>query len=160
MGCSCIRDYGDFSVTLSVTLNTETESGFRFMGDHGILEIHGVENPDSLTVAYQDGLDHGPCTPAWPNPLRQEYDRKWRDEQDPRPGTQKVTEATNYFAPPDYDDTRDHLWNFFQSVKTQHPSIEDEVFGNNAAIAIHLANDSYFHQHSAVWDASAKRIKT
>src|SRR5579863_17017 len=155
-----VYDYGDFSVTLRVTLNTETESGFRFMGDHGILEIHGVENPESLSIASQDGLDHGPCTPAWPSPMRQEYGRKWHAEHDPWPGTQKAIQSTNYFAPPDYDDTRDHLWNFFQSVKTRRPSIEDEGFGNHAAIAIHMANESYFKERPAVWDASAKRIRT
>ncbi len=153
-----VYDYGDFSVTLRVTLNTETESGFRFMGDHGILEIHGVENPDSLSVSWQDGKDHGPCTPAWPSPMRQNYAAQWHSEHDPKPGTQKVIEAANYLAPDGYDDTRDHLWNFFQSVKTRRPSIEDEYFGNNAAIAIHMANYSYFQKSAAVWDASAKSI--
>jgi predicted dehydrogenase len=155
-----VYDYGDFSCTLRVTLNTETESGFRFMGDHGIMEIHGVENPDALTVALQDGLDRGPCTPAWPRAMRAEYGGKWRQEHEPKAGSRKVVETTNYAAPPEYDDTRDHLWNFFESVKTRHPSIEDEVFGNNAAIAIHMANESYYKQSAAVWDAKAKRIRT
>ena len=155
-----VYDYGDFSVTLRVTLNTETESGFRFMGDHGILEIHGVENPEGLSVSWQDGEDHDPCTPAWPSAMRQKYAANWRAANDPAPGTQKLIEAANYLAPPDYDDTRDHLWNFFQSVKTRHPSIEDENFGNNAAIAIHMANDSYFQKGPAVWDASTRSIRT
>lgn len=154
-----VYDYGDFSCTLRVTLNTQTENGFRFMGDHGILEVHGVENPGSLSVSLQDGLDHGPCTPAWPSASRGQYGSQWRQEHEPRPGTMKITEANNYFAPPGYDDTRDHLWNFFQSVKTRRASIEDEVFGNNAAIAIHMANESYYKQSAAVWDASANRIK-
>ncbi len=155
-----VYDYGDFSCTLRVTLNTETENGFRFMGERGILEIHGVENPGSLTYSMQDGLDHGPCTPAWPGVLRAEYGRKWRAEHEPKPATQKIAEGTNYSAPRGYDDTRDHLWNFFQSVKTRRPSIENEVFGNNAAIAIHMANYSYFNQSAAVWDASAQRIRS
>lgn len=155
-----VYDYGDYSVSLRVTLNTETESGFRFLGDHGILEVHGVENPEGLTITYQDGLDHSPCTPAWPNPMRQQYDRKWHEEHDPAPGTEKIMESTNYYAPPDYDDTRDHLWNFFQSVKNRQPSVEDEEFGNNAAIACHMANESYFHNRPAVWDAESKRIRT
>jgi predicted dehydrogenase len=155
-----VYDYGDFSCTLRVTLNTETENGFRFMGERGILEIHGVENPGSLTYSMQDGLDHGPCTPAWPGVLRAEYGRKWRAEHEPKPATQKIAEGTNYSAPRAYDDTRDHLWNFFQSVKTRRPSIENEVFGNNAAIAIHMANYSYFNQSAAVWDASAQRIRS
>jgi predicted dehydrogenase len=154
-----VYDYGRFSVTLRVTLDTETESGFRFMGDNGILEVHGVENPDSLSVTHQDGKDHGPCTPGWPSPMRQQYAAKWHAEHDPAPGSQKVLEAANYLAPDGYDDTRDHLWNFFQSVKTRRPSVEDEYFGNNAAIAIHMANYSYFHKSPAVWDANSREIK-
>ncbi|HEV3277541.1 MAG TPA: Gfo/Idh/MocA family oxidoreductase [Terriglobia bacterium] len=156
-----VYDYGDFSCTLRVTLNTETESGFRFMGDRGILEIHGVEDPEALSVTPQDGADHDACTPAWPmGAMRQEYVHAWRAEHGPRPGSQQVTEAVTYHAPPLYDDTRDHLFNFFQSVKTRRPSVEDEHFGNNAAIAIHMANESYYKGGAAVWDASARQIRT
>lgn len=156
-----VYDYGDFSCTLRVTLNTETENGFRFMGEHGILEIHGVENPTSLSLKQQDGLDHGPCTPAWPSPMRQEYAQKWeaehKAEADPSPRNE---EATTFKAPALYDDTRDHLANFFNSVRTRKPSVEDEHFGNNAAIAIHMANYSYFNQAPACWDAEAKQIRS
>ncbi len=153
-----VYDYPGFSLTLRVTLNTDTEAGFRFMGDHGILEVRGVENPDGLTISPQDGLDHGPCTPAWPNPLRQQYDHQWFAKHERRPGTAKALEVTNYNAPPDYDDTREHLWNFFQSVKTRQPSVEDAEFGNNAAIACHMANFSYFNKSTGVWNAEAKKI--
>jgi len=155
-----VYDYGDFSCTLRVTLNTQTENGFRFMGEHGILEIHGVENPHSLTVKAQDGLDHDACTPAWPQPMEQEYARKWKAEHpaqaDPPAGK---TEATSFQAPAFYDDTKEHLANFFHSVKTRTPSVEDEHFGNNAAVAIHMANYSYFQQTPALWDAEAKQVK-
>lgn len=155
-----VYDYGDFSCTLRVTLNTETDSGFRFMGDRGILEINGVENPESVSVSPQDGADHDACTPAWPmGDMRQQFVRAWRAEHGRRPGSQQVTEATTYYAPHGYDDTRDHLFNFFQSVKTRRPSVEDEHFGNNAAIAIHMANESYFKGAAAVWDASARTIR-
>ena len=30
---------------------------------------------------------------------------------------------------------------------TREHVVEDEVFGNNTAIACHMANHSYFHQH-------------
>jgi predicted dehydrogenase len=157
-----VYDYGDFSCTLRVTLNTETENGFRFMGEHGILEIHGVENPTSLTLRAQDGLDHSPCTPAWPSPMRQDYAQKWEAEHRAQadPSARKPDEITAFKAPALYDDTRDHLANFFQSVKTRKPSVEDEHFGNNAAIAIHMANYSYFNGTPACWDADGKQIRS
>jgi predicted dehydrogenase len=156
-----VYDYGDFSCTLRVTLNTETENGFRFMGEHGILEIHGVENPHSLSLKTQDGLDHDACTPAWPSPMAEEFAQKWqaehKEQADAAAG--KGDPATTFKAPSFYDDTREHLANFFHSVKTRTPSVEDEHFGNNAAIAIHMANYSYFNQTPAIWDAEAKQIK-
>jgi hypothetical protein len=39
-----------------------------------------------------------------------------------------------------------HLWNFFQAVKTRKPVTEDAVFGHHAALACHMANESYFRE--------------
>jgi hypothetical protein len=38
--------------------------------------------------------------------------------------------------------------------------VEDEVFGNHAAIACHMANHSYLHRGVATWDESTKSIKS
>jgi hypothetical protein len=63
-----------------------------------------------------------------------------------------------YSATPGYDDTADHLANFFSAVDTRQPVVEDEIFGNHAAIACHMANYSYFHRSAASWDAHTKTI--
>jgi hypothetical protein len=63
------------------------------------------------------------------------------------------------FRPPGYDDTADHIANFFRAIETREHVVEDEVFGNNAAIACHMANYSYFHHNVAMWDAATKTIK-
>jgi len=44
-------------------------------------------------------------------------------------------------------------------VETREHVVEDEVFGNNAAIACHMANHSYFKRTVATWDAAAQNIK-
>jgi len=134
----------------------------RSASEHGILEIHGVENPHSLSLKKQDGLDHDPCTPAWPKAMEQAYAQKWRAEHPAQadPAAEKPAAATSFKAPAFYDDTREHLANSFHSVKTRTPSVEDEHFGNNAAIAIHMANYSYFKQAPACWDAEAKQIRS
>jgi len=38
--------------------------------------------------------------------------------------------------------------------------VENEEFGNNAALGCHLANYSYFKNTPAVWDAGAKKIRS
>ena len=44
-------------------------------------------------------------------------------------------------------------------LKLQGPNAPPEIlFGNNAALACHMANYSYFNKTVAVWDAGAKKI--
>jgi predicted dehydrogenase len=70
-----------------------------------------------------------------------------------------LPEAETYTLPRGYDDTADHIANFFSSVVTRQPVVENEVFGNNAAIGCHMANHSYFHRSIAAWDPAEKKIK-
>jgi predicted dehydrogenase len=150
-----VYDYPKFRAALRVTLNSETEEVTRFMGDRGILEIRD----DALNVYPQDGKDHGPCTPGWSRKLRADFAETWHREHDMLPGTAATEESTRYYAPAAYSEGREHLWNFFQSVRTRQPSVEDASFGNNTAIACHMANFSYFQKSLAVWDAGTKAIK-
>ncbi len=53
-----------------------------------------------------------------------------------------------------------HLWNFFQAVKTRKPVTEDAVFGHHAALACHMANESYFRKGAVSWDEQSKTIKS
>ena len=55
----------------------------------------------------------------------------------------------------------DHLANFFQAVRTRKPVVENEVFGNYAALTgCHMSNYSYFNKTVAVWNAGSKTIKS
>jgi hypothetical protein len=58
------------------------------------------------------------------------------------------------------DDVKPHLWNFFQAVRTRQPVIEDAVFGHHAALACHMANESYFRGVPVYWDKTSQTIKT
>ena len=52
------------------------------------------------------------------------------------------------FKGPDYDDVKPHLWNYFEAVRSRKPVVEDAVFGHHAALACHMANESYFRQQA------------
>jgi hypothetical protein len=52
------------------------------------------------------------------------------------------------------------LWAFFEAVRTRKPLVEDALFGHHAALACHMANDSYFKQQAVQWDAQSRTIKT
>ncbi len=149
-----VYEYPQFRATFRVTLNTETEEVTRFMGTLGMLEIRN----GALTVTPQQGVDYQPCTPGWPKKMKIDFAEQWHKEHEPKPATSATVESTRYYAPPDYNDDREHLWNFFESVRTRRPSVEDATFGNNTAIACHMANHSYFNNTIASWDAEKKRI--
>jgi hypothetical protein len=58
-----------------------------------------------------------------------------------------------------YDDVRPHLSRFFEAVRTRKPVVEDAVFGNHAALACHMANESYFRKGAVSFDAATNTIK-
>ncbi len=80
-------------------------------------------------------------------------------EHDPPLGHEPMSGDTVYRGH-DWDDVRPHICNFFQAVKSRKPVAEDAVFGNHAAIACHMANESYFRRSPVTWDAASKAIKS
>ena len=74
------------------------------------------------------------------------------------PGQEPAPETITYNGN-DYDDLRPHLWNFFEAVRTRKPVEQDVVFGHHAALACHLANESYFRKCPVRWDEGSHSIE-
>jgi hypothetical protein len=91
--------------------------------------------------------------------MREEYIAEWHAKNDPPLGKEPMYPTTVY-AGHDWDDVKPHLWNFFQAVKSRKPVVEDAVFGNHAAIACHMANESYFRKKPVFWDEASRSIPT
>jgi predicted dehydrogenase len=154
-----LYDYPNLRVAVLMTQCTDQQEVTRFLGTRGVIEVQG--EGELMTVSRQDGKDDAPCyyETGYPQKMRDAYDKAWHEKNDPAPGTAKPLEGVEtYVFPPNYDPVSDHLWNFFQSVKTRRPSVEDAAFGNNTSIACHMANYSYFHRSAAVWSPSRERI--
>jgi len=149
--------YGDIPVYMRLNLGTESPEIYRFQGSKGILELTEF----SLTFYPQPGVDTAPSYYAsgFPRAMREEYFKKWHQEHDPVPGKEPALEGVTYRSD-SWDDEKPHLWNFFQAVRSRKPVVEDAVFGHNAALACHLANESYFRRSAMYWDAASKSIKT
>jgi hypothetical protein len=90
--------------------------------------------------------------------MREQYVRQWRAEHTVPPGKDSIRQ-TAVFQADNWDELRPHLWNFFQAVKTRGAVAEDAVFGNHAAIACHMANESYFRKAPVYWDNASHNIK-
>lgn len=159
------RDYPDLlatlydypGVTVSVHCNQNNAAGepIIFYGKEATMTING----NTLTVVPQDTRPQpeGYSLNGWTAEAKQKYMDEWHAAH-PQPSTPLPLTET-YSAPQGYDDTADHIANFFHAVETREHVVEDEVFGNNTAIACHMANHSYFHKNVATWDPATQTIK-
>lgn len=152
-----IFDYGKNPVYMRLNLGTETPEQYRIMGSKGILDMSEFQ----ITFTPQSGKDEAPSyyTNSYPRAMKAAYDKQWHEEHDPKPGQEPAPEAESFHSD-SWDDVRPHLWNFFQSVKSRKPVMEDAVFGNHAALACHMANESYFRKSAVYWDEGSKTIKS
>jgi predicted dehydrogenase len=154
-------DYPDYRVVLRCNHNNDyVDEYFGFYGKEGTLLIEGSK----VTYIPQDTRPQPESYSiyGWPAKLRNQYLEEWHKEHpEPKPGHWKEdVQAEVFVPPPGYSDLADHEANFFNSVRTRQPVMENEIFGNNTAIGCHMANYSYFNKTVAVFDADAKQIKS
>jgi predicted dehydrogenase len=149
--------YGEIPVYMRLNLGTEMPETYRFQGSKGILELGEF----GLTYTPQSGKDTEPSyyDNSFPRAMRAAYEKEWHEEHDPKLGQEPMPETVN-FRGPDYDDVKPHLWNFFEAVRSRQPVVEDAVFGHHAALACHLANESYFRKKGVYWDEASKSINS
>jgi predicted dehydrogenase len=154
-----LYDYPDFRVSIRCNQNNAAGESTIFYGTEGMLSL----STTTLTFQPQNVIEQPETysTIGWPAKLRAEYMAQWNKDHPQKAPLDVSLRATaeSFSVPPQYLDTVDHQANFFQSVRSRNRPVEDEVFGNNAAISCHMANASYFKDSPAVWDAQAKRIK-
>jgi predicted dehydrogenase len=153
-------EYPQFRTCLRCNLNNEGGEFIAFYGKKGTMIIKDA----TLTYTPQDTRPkpEGYSLIGWPRKLREQYLAEWREQNPlPQPGNFSVEEETEVFAPPSgYSDVPEHIANFFDSVRTRKSPVENEVFGNNAALGCHLSNYAYDRKTVAVWDGAAKRIRS
>ncbi|MGA3372572.1 MAG: Gfo/Idh/MocA family oxidoreductase [Terracidiphilus sp.] len=150
-----LYDYPGVTVALHCNQNNEAGEPIIFCGKEATMVLNG----NTLTVTPQDTAPRpeGYSLNGWTAAAKQQYLADWYAAHPSPPA--KLGEVESYTAPAGYDDTADHLANFFRAVETREHVVEDEVFGNNAAVACHMANHSYFHRSVATWDAAEKKIR-
>jgi predicted dehydrogenase len=150
-------EYGKVPVYLRLNAGCESPEAYRIQGSKGYLEVteYGV------TYSPQSGRDEEPCyyVSGYPAALREAYLKQWHAEHDAVPGKEPLAENYGYRGS-SWDDVKPHLWNYFQHVRSRTPVVEDAVFGHNAALACHMANESYFRQAAVTWDAASGSIKS
>jgi predicted dehydrogenase len=149
--------YGAIPVYMRLNLGTEMPETYRFQGSKGVLEMTEF----GLSYSPQSGKDTAPSyyDGSFPHAMRAAYEKKWREENTPQIGQEPMPETVSIKGP-DYDDVKPHLWTFFEAVRSRTPVVEDALFGHHAALACHMANESYFRQQAVYWDESTKTIRS
>src|SRR3954464_10619627 len=153
---SVVYYFGDMPVYMRLNLACEMPEIYRIQGSKGLLEVTG----SSVSFTPQLGVDTYPCyyTGSFPRAMREQYEKQWHAENDAKLAKAPAQESVTYRMA-DFDDTRPHLANFFDAVRVRRPVVEDVVFGNTAALACHMANESYFRKNSVTWDEGTRSIK-
>ena len=80
--------------------------------------------------------------------LAQAYNQKYSEEDKKAPAKADI----DFSAPQGYSDHLDHFTNFFDSVRTGKPVVEDSVFGYRAAAPALACNESYFQKKIISWN--------
>jgi predicted dehydrogenase len=150
-------EYESVPVYMRLSLGCESPEVTRFQGPKGAIELREF----SVSYTPQAGVDLSPSyySGSFPSRLRNAYVKQWHEEHDPAPGKEPAMQTITYNGN-DYDDLRPHLWKFFEAVRSRQLVVQDVVFGHNAALACHLANESYFRKSPVRWDEASQSIKS
>ena len=154
-------EHDAFQVTLRVNfMSGEGETGYtKITGTEGIIDMgwNGFtlkrrKMPKAPGIGGWDALST--YTNAMQQQLMDDYNKKYSaaDQKE-----DKLTDIT-YNAPENYDEHLEHFKNFFDSVRTGAPVIEDAVFGFRAAGPCLACNESYFENKVIRWDAEKMKM--
>ncbi len=146
-----------FNLSLRVNFvdGGQESQGLTFTGSEGTIEITGNSvGVNRVPRSKEPGLSIATFTDAMQHRILAEYRRKY-PIQHPEEAPVRYEE---YVAPAGYSDSYDHFKNFFNSVRTRKPVVEDAVFGFRAAGAALLSNLSYDRGTVVHWDPETMKI--
>ena len=148
----------EFNLSLRVNFvdGGEESEGLIFTGSEGTMEIGW----NGLTVSRtpretEPGLTVGTFTEAMQKKILDEYETKYPPKHFAGP---PPVGYERYVTPEGYSDSYDHFKNFFASVRSRQPVVEDAVFGFRAAGAALLSNLSYERGAVVRWDPETMKL--
>ncbi len=149
-----------FTFSLRVNLKSgvpRERFGFRFVGSEGSLTSTNTVVLSKAVSETAPGYSIG----TFPKAVQEEFLRQHREKYgSPAQGTRSTEQEpeTVYAPPTGYSAHFDHHTNFFASVRSRKPVVEDAVFGFRAAGPALLANTSCDKGKAYRWDPSAMKV--
>jgi predicted dehydrogenase len=156
LGLFDYREGFNLSLRVNFVDGGEESEGLIFTGSEGTMEIAGNSVSVNRVPREKDpGLTINTFTEAMQKQILAEHEEKYprtHPEGAPTAGYEK------YEAAAGYSDSYDHFKNFFASVRSRKPVVEDAVFGYRAAGAALLSNLSIERGAVVGWDPDAMKL--
>jgi predicted dehydrogenase len=144
-----------FNLTLRVNFadGGGDSSGLRFVGSEGVLtvgnEVTLSKRPRSTEMDY--------ALRPFPKAIQAQLEKEHRAKHPGEAVALQPSSAETYRPAPDYSASEHHFENFFNSIRTGAPMVEDAVFGLRAAGPAVVSNLSYFENRPYAWDPEAMK---
>ena len=147
-----------FNLSLRVNFvdGGEESEGLIFTGSEGIMEIAGNTVSVSRTpLEKEPGYTVGTFT----NEMQKQFISRYREKYPvEHPTGPPPVGLEKFIASKGYSDSYDHFHNFFGSVRTRKPVVEDAVFGFRAAGAALLSNLSMEKESIIKWNPETMKL--
>jgi len=150
-------EHPSFQVSLQVNfISGEGErTSTKVIGSEGVLDLSG--EGDGFTI-HQNKMSAAPGIDGWDSfstypesmqkALMDDYNKRYSATDQQRPKFDPIT----FMAPDGYNASNEHFANFFESMRTGKPVVEDAEFGFRAAAPALACNESYFQNKTIHWD--------
>ena len=156
LGLFDYREGFNLSLRVNFVDGGQESEGLVFTGSEGTMEIGwGAVTVSRVPRETEPGL----TVETFPEAMQKEIETAYRAKY-PRKHFEGAPPVgfEKYVAPAGYSDSYDHFRNFFASVRSRKPVVEDAVFGYRAAGAALLSNLSYERGTIVHWDPDAMKL--
>jgi predicted dehydrogenase len=154
-------DYPEgFNLSLHVNFvdGGEESDGFLFTGSEGLMEIDGRRGTVTVTRTPLPA-EPGYTVSTFADAMQRAYVADYRKKYPlVHPTGAPPREVEAFTAPPGYSDSYDHFHNFFDSVRSRQPVVEDATFGFRAAGAALLSNVSVERDSVVHWNPETMKL--
>ncbi len=155
LGLFDYREGFNLSLRVNFVDGGEESEGLIFTGSEGTMEIGG----NAVTVSrVPRETAPGYTIDSFPMAMQNQIIKAYEEKYPPHSGNDSLGGSEKYEAPQGYSDSYDHFKNFFASVRSRQPVVEDAVFGYRAAGAALLSNLSYEKGEVIKWDPDAMKV--
>ncbi len=155
LGLFDYREGFNLSLRVNFVDGGEESESLIFTGSEGTIQIGWT----GLTLnRVPRETEPGLTIDTFPKAMQAQIEAEYRKKYPPHSGNAALGGEEKFMLPKGYSDQYDHFKNFFASVRSRKPVVEDAVFGYRAAGAALLSNLSIERGAIVKWDPDAMKV--